>query len=342
MSSYARQRAFEASQRQKKLEAENARQAGLLQSQGSDDAAVQSLLGQYVNQDLGNTLGSAEFGKIRQFAFSGTEDPVFAAQRGAAGTAAEAQRARTRADALAALQGQDRSLAGQTANAYSQLAMGGGLSSGSRERIAAGAANQNLMARQNLRGEEMRGLTSIGTAEQGALGELGVAEAKARQDAQMRVTDALAKEEARRVQLRQDILGKKLETEGALLKAKRETAISEQNKPSDNCYITTAVCESAGLPDDCPELTALRAFRDSFMLETAERLNALKTYYATAPGIVARIRSMPSARTVFYGIRTRFIEPCLQMLHTGDMDGCFRHYKEMMATVDAETKEGAA
>ncbi len=260
MSSYARQRAFEASQRQKKLEAENARQAGLLQSQGSDDAAIQSLLGQYVNQDPGNTIGSAEFGKIRDFAFSNAEDPVFAAQRGAAGTAAEAQRARTRADALAALQGQDRSLAGQTANAYSQLAMGGGLSSGSRERIAAGAANQNLMARQNLRGEEMRGLTSIGTAEQGALGELGVAEAKARQDAQMRVTDALAKEEARRVQLRQDILGKKLETEGALLKAKRETAISEQNKPSEGSWLCTAV--GAEVPFGAAGLEGLKALKD--------------------------------------------------------------------------------
>lgn len=241
MSYYDSQRRSLELQEQRRLKAENERQAKLLQQQGSDDASVKALLRQYTRQDLGNTLGSDEFRKMREFAFSGAEDPVFAAQRASAGQAAEAQRARTRADALAALQGQDRSLAGQTANAYSQLAMGGGLSSGSRERVAAGAANQNLMARQNLRGEEMRGLTSIGTAEQGALGELGVAEAKARQDQQARITDALAKEEARKVQLRQDILGKKLETEGALLKAKREMAIAEQNKPSEGSWLCTAV-----------------------------------------------------------------------------------------------------
>lgn len=31
------------------------------------------------------------------------------------------------------------------------------------------------------------------------------------------------------------------------------------------CFITTAVCEAAGLPDDCAELTAFRAFRDGYL-----------------------------------------------------------------------------
>ena len=31
------------------------------------------------------------------------------------------------------------------------------------------------------------------------------------------------------------------------------------------CFITTAVCESEGKPDDCAELTAFRAFRDGYL-----------------------------------------------------------------------------
>ena len=31
------------------------------------------------------------------------------------------------------------------------------------------------------------------------------------------------------------------------------------------CFITTAVCEEEGKPDDCEELTAFRAFRDGYL-----------------------------------------------------------------------------
>lgn len=31
------------------------------------------------------------------------------------------------------------------------------------------------------------------------------------------------------------------------------------------CFITTAVCEAEGKPDDCAELTAFRAFRDGYL-----------------------------------------------------------------------------
>ena len=34
------------------------------------------------------------------------------------------------------------------------------------------------------------------------------------------------------------------------------------------CFITTAICEAQGKPDDCAELTAFRAFRDGYLMET--------------------------------------------------------------------------
>lgn len=337
MSYYDLQRRSSELQEQKRLKAENERQARLLQQQASDDAALRGFLKQYTTQDLGNTLGSDEFRRMREFAFSGAEDPVFAAQRAAAGTAAEAQRGRTRADALAALQAQDRSLAGQTANAYSQLAMGGGLSSGSRERIASGAANQNLLARQGLRGEEMRGLTSIGTAEQGALGELGVAEAKARQEQQARITDALAKEEARKVQLRQDILNKKLETEGALLKAKRETAISEQNKPSEGSWLCTAVGQESAF--SAHALEGLKALKDyAAKHETSQH----DLYMAQFPMVVESMREAGVDMASYKGELDSIAEIALQ-----DPAGAFEHYRDLATELIDEFypnffQEGAA
>lgn len=46
-----------------------------------------------------------------------------------------------------------------------------------------------------------------------------------------------------------------------------------------------------GLPDDCHELTALRAFRDGYMSAIPGGADDIKEYYRCAPAIVAAIYS---------------------------------------------------
>ena len=55
------------------------------------------------------------------------------------------------------------------------------------------------------------------------------------------------------------------------------------------CFLTTAVAEWRGESDNGPTLTALRAFRDGYMMRTPERRALVTEYYAIAPAISAAI-----------------------------------------------------
>ncbi len=55
------------------------------------------------------------------------------------------------------------------------------------------------------------------------------------------------------------------------------------------CFLTTAVVELRGEADGGPTLTALRAFRDGYMMRTAERRALVEEYYVIAPKLVAAI-----------------------------------------------------
>jgi hypothetical protein len=100
--------------------------------------------------------GSPEFAQQKQYAFGDESSKGFLMQR-----------AREQQNLMDALQSQTQAQGGQTANAYSQLAMGGGLSGGARERIAANAAQSGLLGRQQLRSQGAKNLADLGIAEEG-------------------------------------------------------------------------------------------------------------------------------------------------------------------------------
>ena len=58
---------------------------------------------------------------------------------------------------------------------------------------------------------------------------------------------------------------------------------------SADCFLTTAVVERRGEADDGATLTALREFRDRYMMGTPEGRRLVADYYRTAPKIVASI-----------------------------------------------------
>ena len=57
------------------------------------------------------------------------------------------------------------------------------------------------------------------------------------------------------------------------------------------CFITTAVCQELGKPDDCEELTAFRAFRDGYPRSPPDGEALIREYYNIAPGIVTCINT---------------------------------------------------
>ena len=95
------------------------------------------------------------------------------------------------------------------------------------------------------------------------------------------------------------------------------------------CFITTAVTESQGKPDDCPELTAFRAFRDGYLMGCPDGEGLILEYYDIAPGIVSAI-SLAGEPGTFQGIWDRYLAPCYEDILAGRNESCKKTYTEMV------------
>lgn len=101
-------------------------------------------------------------------------------------------------------------------------------------------------------------------------------------------------------------------------------------KKSAFCFVTTAVCEFRGEPDDCAMLTAFRAFRDGYLRALPEGAAEIREYYDRAPGVVARIDCCEDRAAIYPQLYDRYLAPCLEALENGDPERCHAIYRSMM------------
>ena len=99
------------------------------------------------------------------------------------------------------------------------------------------------------------------------------------------------------------------------------------------CFITTAVCESFGKPDDCYELTSFRRFRDEQMLATPEGRALVEEYYDVAPAIVTCIDLSEERKSVYEDIWSEWLAPCLKDIESGRMADCGKRYAQMVRSL---------
>ena len=107
---------------------------------------------------------------------------------------------------------------------------------------------------------------------------------------------------------------------------------------AEDCFLTTAVVERRGEADDGPTLTALRGFRDGYMMETAERRALVEDYYRTAPAVVAAI---PADHADWGWIGER-IDDAAAAVGKGDDDGAFAVYVDLMERLTSRWLGSAA
>lgn len=99
------------------------------------------------------------------------------------------------------------------------------------------------------------------------------------------------------------------------------------------CFITTATCAFEGKPDDCPELTAFRAFRDGWLQASPGGPGLIAEYYSIAPAIVAAIEYCDDRPRRYEEIRSRWLEPCYQALREDRPADCRDRYTDMIRTL---------
>ena len=100
--------------------------------------------------------------------------------------------------------------------------------------------------------------------------------------------------------------------------------------PGKMCFLTTAVCEYLGKPDDCEELTTLRAYRDNWLAKQPGGRELIEEYYAIAPGIVRAMKDSPDYGELCETLLARYIRPCLALIAEGKNEECKRLYMEMV------------
>lgn len=82
------------------------------------------------------------------------------------------------------------------------------------------------------------------------------------------------------------------------------------------CFLTTAVCDYMGLPDDNEYLETLRKFRDGYMAENHPEL--IEEYYRISPAIVNYIAERPDKQEVYKFMFHGYILPACERIKAGD------------------------
>jgi hypothetical protein len=98
----------------------------------------------------------------------------------------------------------------------------------------------------------------------------------------------------------------------------------------DACFITTAMCRHDEKPDDCDELETLRKFRDTYMMETQERIDKTQLYYRIAPVLVNKINRRSDKDEIYNVIRDRYIMPSVKSIKENRLNDAENTYTEMI------------
>ncbi len=105
------------------------------------------------------------------------------------------------------------------------------------------------------------------------------------------------------------------------------------------CYITTAVCESVGRPENCYELNLIKDYRDRYLGSTPEGEELVNQYYDIAPTIVKRINKEDDRREKYLFLWENYIRPCVRLIEQKQNDECRQKYMEMVELLKKEYLE---
>lgn len=106
--------------------------------------------------------------------------------------------------------------------------------------------------------------------------------------------------------------------------------ISQGFEKKFGCFITTAVCQAQGKPDDCYELTCFRQFRDGWLANQPDGKGLIARYYDIAPSIVNIVNLQSDSPKIYQQIQETYLNPCLKAIESGDNQACLTHYKSMV------------
>lgn len=106
---------------------------------------------------------------------------------------------------------------------------------------------------------------------------------------------------------------------------------------SSGCFLTSACCEYMGLPDDCEELTTMRAFRDNVLVKSETGKALKEQYYKIAPGILKKIEEHPEKDEIFKWIYEE-IQEIVKLVKENKNDEAICRYVLMVYHLEEKAK----
>lgn len=112
--------------------------------------------------------------------------------------------------------------------------------------------------------------------------------------------------------------------------------INNASASSSSCFITTAVCNSFGKPDDCYELTSFRNYRDNWLIKQTFGEQLIKEYYSVAPAIVKTIDSRDDSALIYKKIWDQYLKECLNHIEKEQFEECKELYIKMVRDMETQ------
>ena len=95
------------------------------------------------------------------------------------------------------------------------------------------------------------------------------------------------------------------------------------------------MCEYFGKPDDCYELTTLRHYRDNWLRKQPGGEALVRTYYDSAPLLVAKLKQSPHYADYCEKLMEQYIRPCIALIQAHEYERCKTLYVAMVEYLKA-------
>ena len=105
------------------------------------------------------------------------------------------------------------------------------------------------------------------------------------------------------------------------------SSYDNKEKESGGCFVSSACIISRNLPDNCSELSTLRAFRDDHLLTSSSGCKLVEEYYDIAQGIVKKINSRRNSDLIWEKVFVELIKPTCKLIDMGQFDEAVKLYR---------------
>jgi hypothetical protein len=109
----------------------------------------------------------------------------------------------------------------------------------------------------------------------------------------------------------------------------REKLGKEGQEGGGGCLITTAYIDAKGLPDNCAELTTVRAFRESYIRALPNGKEIISEYYEVAPRIIAGINKIDDPRQVYSNLYKELVS-IVELINSGENGKALSSYLRIL------------